>query len=107
MKKILLIIIFFLSFGQVSASVVVNEVRVNNGEFIELYNTDASDVSLGNYYFTYYSSSKSEWDDPYRSKKFDSGATIKAKSYFLIALGGFTNTFDWQPYTSNQLSDAN
>jgi len=108
-KKLILVlagVIFFSSFRLAFASVIINEVRINNGEFVELYNSGNNDVSLGNYYFTYYSSSKTNWNAPYRSQKFPDTSTIKGQSFYLIAMGQYSNKFDWQPYTSNQLSDT-
>ena len=108
-KKLILVfmgVIFFSFCPSVFASVVINEVRVANGEFVELYNSGSTDVPLGNYYFAYYSSSRTNWNNPYRSQKFPDSSVIKGQSFYLIALGQYTNQSDWQPYTSNQLSDT-
>ena len=99
-------VIFLSSCPVAFANVVINEVRVNNGEFVELYNSGSTDVPLGNYYFAYYSSSRTNWNNPYRSQKFPDSSIIKKQSFYVIALGQYTSQFDWQPYTSNQLSDT-
>ena len=91
-------------------TLIINEVLINGTggeEFVELYNPAGEDLSLKNYYFTYYSSAK-DWGNPYRKQKFPDTATIKTHGFYLIGLKGFDNTVaDWQPYASDQLSNSN
>ncbi len=108
MRKYFLIIISLFVFipAYAHAQVLINEVRIDGGEFVELYNPDSTPTSLKNYYFTYYSGTQPDWTKPFRSKLFPDTATIQAGSYYLIALGEYTGTLDWQPYTSSFLSNG-
>ena len=89
----------------------INEVQVADSEFVELYNPTGSSINLEEYYFSYYSSSKAQWQNPWRNKKFPSQAKIEAQSYYLIGLNGYPSDgtlkgADWQPYSSSQLSNS-
>jgi micrococcal nuclease len=89
---------------------VINEVHVADNEFVELYNPTNDEISLGGYYFVYYSSSRVSWDDPYRIQIVPEDALVPAGGYYLIGLKGFVTSnanpnADWQPYTSAQLSN--
>jgi len=92
------------------APIVINEIQISNAEFVELYNTTTSTISLAGYYFAYYSSSKTDWGDPWRKKEFLANAEIKGNGYYLIGLKDYPNYLgnpnaDWQPYTSSQLNN--
>lgn len=84
--------------------VVINEIQVNDNEFVELYNPTSSDVNMAGWYFSYYSDAR-DWNDPWRNKQFPEGSVIKKSSYFLIGLKGLSNS-DWQPYTTAQLGNT-
>jgi len=84
----------------------ISEVSVFGGEFVEIYNPANSPTSLAGYYFAYYPSSRTDWNDPWRKKEFPESAVIPTRGYYVIALGDFSGWADWQPYTSNQLGDS-
>lgn len=84
--------------------VVISEIQITDNEFVELYNPTSTVVDMNGWYFSYYSSAR-DWNDPYRNKPFPEGATIVAYGFYLIGLSGISNA-DWQPYTSNQLSNT-
>ncbi len=91
--------------------IVINEIQAGDAEFVELYNQFSSAKSLAGYYFSYYSSSKTAWNDPWRNQKFPDAAAIPANSYFLIGLKDYLSSAgnpnaDWQPYTSAQISNT-
>lgn len=90
---------------QINDKLLINEIKVSGGEFVEIYNPTASEVPLGGYYFAYYSPSKTDWGDPYRNQPLPENAKISAGGYYAIAFGGFSGASDWQPYSSDQLGN--
>ena len=90
----------------INTNIVINEVSVDGGEFVELYNDSPEITYLSNYYFSYYPSSKVNWNDPYRNKNFPQAFKINPFSFFVVALGGYSGAYDWQAYSSNQLSNS-
>ena len=96
---------------QSTSYLIINEVQIRNNEFIELYNPTSSDINLASYSFAYYSESK-DWNDPHRNQQFPSNASISSGGYYLIGLSGYVESSgnpdaDWQPYSTNQLSNSN
>jgi len=95
-----------------TSRIVINEVQLADAEFVELYNAGSEQIDLDEgYYFSYYSSSKISWIDPWRNKAFPEDAKISAGGYFLIGLDGYPTTggnpnVDWQVYTSKQLANS-
>jgi hypothetical protein len=93
--------------SNVSDHVVISEIQVGDEEFVELYNPNNIDVNMTDWYFSYFSPNR-DWNDPYRKIKFPDNTTIKSYSFYLIGLNGYPVPIsDWQPYSSNQLSDTN
>ncbi|OGZ57974.1 MAG: hypothetical protein A2827_00320, partial [Candidatus Spechtbacteria bacterium RIFCSPHIGHO2_01_FULL_43_30] len=94
-----------------SSPISINEIQLADSEFVELYNNSSSSISMANYYFSYYSPTKTSWNDPHRSKKFPDDAEITRYAHYLIGLkdfptdGGNPNA-DWQPYSSNQFNNS-
>ncbi len=103
-------------------SLIINEIQVNNNEFIELYNPTNENISLDDWQFAYYSSSQ-DWSGatsdnpnkiPHRLKQFPNGAVIKSKGYYLIGVYGYSkSSVDWQvktntgqAYLNGQLSNT-
>lgn len=101
-------------------TLVINEIQVNENEFIELYNYGEYDLNIRNLYFSYFPATLDEngnpkynWNDPYRNKSFfeSTQTIISAKGYYLIGLKGYpimngNPNADWQPYSSDQLSNS-
>jgi len=97
--------------------VVINEIQINDTEFVELYNPTASQIDLNSYYFSYYPSTRISWNGtstpngPSRNQPFPNNAKISANGYFLIGLDGYPDSggnpdSDWQVYASKQMSDS-
>lgn len=98
-------------------SVLINEVLINGPsgeEFIELYNTGEDAIILDNWYWCYFSSTKTAWDDCYRKKKFETAPlpiTIPSHTFYLIGFKGYPigserTSSDWQPYDSAFLGNS-
>ncbi|MBI2463053.1 MAG: lamin tail domain-containing protein [Candidatus Spechtbacteria bacterium] len=99
------------SFQPLPLHIVINEIQTGDSEFVELYNPTDANISLDGYYFAYYSTSKTSWDNPWRVKQFPSAALISAGAYYLIGFKGYNTAnnnpnADWQPYTSAQLANT-
>src|SRR3989344_4330708 len=88
------------------AQVVINEVKVKDGEFIEIYNSGSQAIDMTDYFLAYYSTTKTSWLDPWRKKQFPKNSSVGINNYFLIAVGGYTGSYDWQFYSSDQLGDS-
>ena len=94
--------------------ILINEILVNGPdgeEFVELYNAGDSDIPLRDWYWCYFSSTKTTWNDCYRKKKFEDGAALSPRDFYLIGLkgypvGGTPDASDWQPYSSAQLGNS-
>ncbi len=91
--------------------VVISEIQLGDKEFVELYNPKDTEIDLSEWYFSYYSSSREEWNNPYRNKQLAASSTIPAKGYYLIGFEGYSDVLgnpasDWQVYSSSQLSDS-
>ncbi|PIY58555.1 MAG: hypothetical protein COY98_01400 [Candidatus Yonathbacteria bacterium CG_4_10_14_0_8_um_filter_43_17] len=92
MKKIIFILILF--FAQtVSATVIVNEVQISpiNERFIELYNSDSSDVDLTGWYIQRKTATGSSFGSLVSSTQLN-GKIIKANGYFLISRNSYSNS---------------
>lgn len=71
--------------------VVISEIQiVGEGEWIELYNPTNEDVDLSGWQWTYFASTKTDWNDPTKQKPLVSGniTAIKAYSFFLFRIDG-------------------
>ncbi|MDX1535876.1 MAG: thermonuclease family protein, partial [Candidatus Spechtbacterales bacterium] len=96
---------------EIAQHLVINEIQVQDAEFVELYNPTSKDLDLSTYYFAYYPASRTTWDNPYRLKKFPNGAAISSGGYYLVGFNGYPESggnpsADWQPYSSNQLNNS-
>lgn len=82
----LFVVIFFSSFNLARAEVIINEVQTfPTGErFLELYNTDNSEVDLTGWYMQRKTESGSGFDPLVPKPNFD-GKTIGAHDYFVIS----------------------
>lgn len=96
--------------SQIANHIIINEVQLRDNEFVELYNPTNENIDMSDWYFSYYPY-QHDWDNPYRSKKFPTGAVIPSNGYYLIGLDGYSNIekynnlADWQPYSSNLLNN--
>jgi len=50
--------------------IVISEVEIKDSEWVELYNPTDSDVDMSNWYWCYFSSTKTSWSDPHRERIF-------------------------------------
>ena len=112
------ILLSVLSPPKLARGVVISEVKINEREFIELYNPTEEEINMTEWQLSYYSSKK-EWNEPHRNWKFPTSSVIQPNSYFLIGVyeypmvNGNPNS-DWKlltaggsPYDSGQLSNSN
>jgi hypothetical protein len=93
-------------------TVLISEVQLGDNEFVELFNYGSSTVNVSGWYFSYFSS-KRDWNNPWRNKKFPENAAVKNGGYYLIGLKGYPDNAnspsssdwsDWQVYKTAQLS---
>ncbi len=74
---------------------------------MEIYNASSSPINLSGNYFSYFSSTREKWNEPYRNKEFPD-FTLPPNSFFLIGLIGYPErrgnpSSDWQIYSSKQI----
>ncbi len=99
-------------------NVVITEIKVNQREFIEIYNPTDEDVDMEGWQISYYSSDR-KWNNPHRNWSFPEESVINSQSYFLIGVYGYPEedgdpdadlellTAGGAPYGSGQLANNN
>ena len=85
---------------QLADRVIITQVKVNEEEFIELYNPTLEKVSFNGWYLSYFSPTKN-WGDPYRNWAFLPDLVIEPDSYFLINVYNTENA-DWELTTATE-----
>ncbi len=95
---------------------VITEVKINEREFIELYNPTEEEINMDGWYLSYYSSER-KWNEPYRNWEFPK-KIVPPNSYFLIGVYEYPEEngnpdSDWElstaagyPYGSGQLANS-
>lgn len=88
-------------------NIIITEVLfLGNQEFVEIYNPTNEEIFIGNWYISYFSSSKN-WNEPSYNKPFPPATTIPAKSYFLIGFGDYQDSkMDWKADNRNLSNTA-
>lgn len=91
--------------------IVISELQLNDNEFVELYNPTDIEIPLAGWHFSYFSSTRADWSNPYRDQEFLTEAVITPHRYYLIGLKGYATSSgpvkaDWQPYSTAQLSNT-
>ena len=90
----------------------------NGYDYIELYNPGPNDIDISNYWWGYYSSTRTDWTDPYYSYNFsgishsgNSATTYDAKNliipscgYLLLVMGSSSLNYDVTFYNAGVLS---
>lgn len=101
---------------RLAQSVVITEVKVNEREFVELYNPTEEDIEMTEWQLSYYSGER-KWNKPYRNWEFPKDSVIQPTSHFLIGIYEYpiedgNPDSDWElltaggsPYGSGQLSN--
>jgi len=84
--------------------VLISEVSPHDPEFIELYNPTEERVDLGGFWFCYYPSDRTSWDESWRQRQFLDGASIEPGGYYLVSLGDpVPGRVDWQAYSGKMI----
>jgi hypothetical protein len=93
--------------AEIANHVVISEVQIADNEFVELYNPTNSDIDMTGWHWCYFSSGRN-WNESWRDKEFQSGATIPAYGFYLIAIkSGDFPTADWNlGYGEHFLADG-
>ncbi len=91
--------------------IVISEIQIKGGEFVELYNQSGAPTSTKGWYLSYFSSKK-DWNNPYRINIPFPETTLLPEKYFLIALKDYSASdgypaADWSPSPSSNLSNSN
>ncbi len=99
-------------------NVIITEIKVNQKEFIKIYNPTDKDIYMEGWQISYYSSDR-KWNNPYRNWSFPEESVINPQSYFLIGVYGYPEengdpdadlellTAGGTPYNSGQLANNN
>jgi micrococcal nuclease len=93
----------------IPARIVINEVRMQEYEFIELFNPTKGAVSLAGYHIAYYASTRSEWDEPSWRRLLPTDAILPAGGFYIIAFGPEKlqeGNEDWHPYQTERLAQT-
>lgn len=91
------------------APLLINEVRMQEYEFVEIFNPTDEAVPLAGYVLAYYPSTRDEWDDPSWHRNIPLNATIAPESFYTISFGPSPLPeieSDWHPYQSNRLAQT-
>ncbi len=91
--------------------IVISEIKLADNEFVELYNPKETEVNVSEWYFSYYPSTREEWNNPYRNKQFPENSVIPPQSHYLIGLKGYSDILgnpvsEWQAYASDLLGNS-
>ncbi len=101
---------------RIAQGLVITEVKINEREFIELYNSTEEEIDMDGWYLSYYSSER-KWNEPYRNWEFPE-KIVPPNSYFLIGVYEYPEEngnpdSDWElstaagsPYGSGQLANS-
>jgi len=87
---------------------VISQVQVAPAEFVEIYNPSNLPVDLTGWYWCYFPTTRTAWDEPYRKREFPSGATVPPHGFYLVQVSGpLPVNADWSiGYESGQLSNT-
>ncbi len=102
------LLINILSSPTLAQNVVITEIKINEKEFVEIYNPTEEEVDITGWYLSYYSSQRDR-DEPLRRWSFPESSIIPTSSYFLIGIYGYPEeggspSSDWELLTGDNSS---